>query len=74
MPCAWRAQGVADRRAELGALVGLEPQAENLPRVVRQNGRGDEDRLVADRAVVDLCHCRPGPRPLSADRAGPSDR
>lgn len=37
---------------ELRALIGLEPQAQNVPRAIRQNREGHEDRLVRDRPIA----------------------
>ena len=37
---------------ELGTLVGLEPQAQNVARAVRQNRQCDKDSLVRHRAVI----------------------
>jgi len=37
---------------ELGAFVGLKPQAQDVTRAVRQDRQGHKDRLVADRPVA----------------------
>lgn len=37
---------------EFGPLIGLEPQAQNVPCAVRQDRQSHEDRLVRDRAVA----------------------
>ena len=46
------AQIVQHRCPDLGTLVGLEPQAQNVARAVRQDRQCDEDRLVRHRAVI----------------------
>src|SRR6056297_4002288 len=46
------AQIIEDLGPELGTLVGLEPQAQNVPRPVRQDGQSHEDGLVRDRPIA----------------------